>query len=55
MSKEGKVNSTCCRVHKDAELVPDSAGIRMYVRTTIMAKIWTTLSLLLFFQKQNLA
>jgi len=23
-----------CRVHKNAELVPDSAGMRMYVRTT---------------------
>jgi hypothetical protein len=34
MSKGGKVNSTCCSVHKNAELVPDSAGIRMYVRTT---------------------
>jgi hypothetical protein len=34
MSKGGKVNSTCCRVHKNAELVPDNAGIRMYVRTT---------------------
>jgi len=35
MSKGRKVNSTCCRVHKNAELMPDSAGIRMYVRTTI--------------------
>ena len=34
MSKGGKVKSTCCRVHKNAELVPDSAGIRMFVRTT---------------------
>jgi hypothetical protein len=34
MAKGGKVNSTCCRVHKNAELVPESAGIRMYVRTT---------------------
>ena len=29
----GKVNSTCCQVHRNAELVGDSAGIRMYVRT----------------------
>ena len=25
----GKVNSTCCQVHRNAELVGDSAGIRM--------------------------
>ena len=30
----GKVNSTCCQVHRNAELVGDSAGVRMYVRTT---------------------
>jgi len=30
----GKVNSTCCKVHMNAELVPDSAATRMYVRTT---------------------
>jgi len=34
IAREGKVNSTCCRVHKNAELVPDSGGVRMYVRTT---------------------
>ena len=34
MARGGKVNSTCCSVHKNAELVPDSAGVRMYVRTT---------------------
>ena len=39
MSKGGKVNSTCCRVHKNAELVPDSAGIRMYVRTTRQVRV----------------
>jgi hypothetical protein len=39
MAKGGKVNSTCCRVHKNAELVPDSAGIRMYVRTTRQVRV----------------
>jgi hypothetical protein len=34
MARGGKINSTCCRVDKNAELVPDSAGIRMFVRTT---------------------
>ena len=34
VARGGKVNSTCCSVHKNAELVPDSAGVRMYVRTT---------------------
>ena len=34
MPKGGKVNSTCCQVHKNAELVPDCAARRMYVRTT---------------------
>jgi hypothetical protein len=32
-------DSTCCRVHKNAELVPDSAGIRMYVRTTRQVRV----------------
>jgi hypothetical protein len=39
MARGGKVNSTCCRVHKNAELVPDSAGIRMYVRTTKQVRV----------------
>jgi hypothetical protein len=39
MAKGGKVKSTCCRVHKNAELVPDSAGIRMYVRTTRQVRV----------------
>ncbi len=39
MAKGGKVNSTCCSVHKNAELVPDSAGIRMYVRTTRQVRV----------------
>ena len=34
MARGGKVNSTCCRVHKNAELVPDSARMRMHVRST---------------------
>lgn len=29
-----KFNSTCCRVHQNADLVPDSARIHMYVQTT---------------------
>ena len=29
MARGGKVNSTCCSVHKHAELVPDSAGIHI--------------------------
>ena len=39
MSTGGKVNSTCCRIHKNAELVPDSAGMRMYVRTTRQVRL----------------
>ena len=39
MSTGGKVNSTCCRIHKNAELVPDSAGMRMYVRTTRQVRV----------------
>ena len=39
MARGGKVNSTCCRVHKNAELVPDSAGIRMYLRTTRQVRV----------------
>ena len=39
MSKGGKVNSTCCSVHKHAELVPDSAGIHMYVSTTRQVRV----------------
>jgi hypothetical protein len=39
MSKGAKVNSTCCRVHKNAELVQDNAGIRMYVRTTRQVRV----------------
>ena len=39
MSTGGKVNSTCCRVHKNVELVPDSAGMRMYVRTTRQVRV----------------
>ena len=35
MARGGKVNSFCCRVHKNAEFVPDSAGIRMYVCTHV--------------------
>ncbi len=42
MPRGGKVNSTCCRVHKNAELVPDNAGIRMYVRTTILCQAGTS-------------
>ena len=34
----GKVNSTCCRVHLNAELVSDSATMRMYVRTTKLVR-----------------
>ena len=34
----GKVNSTCCLVHRNAELVGDSAGVRMYVRTTKLVR-----------------
>ena len=34
----GKVNSTCCQVHRNAELVGDSAGFRMYVRTTKLVR-----------------
>ena len=34
----GKVNSTCCQVHRNAELVGDSAGVRMYVRTTKLVR-----------------
>jgi hypothetical protein len=41
MAKGGKVNSSCCRVHKNAELVPDSAVMMIL--------------LLLFLQKQSLA
>ena len=39
MSTGGKVNSTCCSVHKNAELVPDRAGVRMYVRTTRKVRV----------------
>jgi hypothetical protein len=39
MSKGGKVNSTCCSVHKNTELVPDNAGIRIYVRTTRQVRV----------------
>ncbi len=28
-----KVNSTCCRVHRNEELVQDNTGICMYVST----------------------
>jgi hypothetical protein len=34
MPRGGKVNCTCCQVHKNVELVTDRAGIRMYMRTT---------------------
>ena len=33
------VRTTSSRVHKNAELVPDSAGIRMYVRTTRQVRV----------------
>ena len=39
VARGGKVNSTCCRVYQNAELVPDSAGIRMYVRTTRQVRV----------------
>jgi hypothetical protein len=39
MSKGGQVNSTCCHVHKNAEFVPDRAGIHMYVRTTRQVRV----------------
>ena len=39
MARGGKVNSTCCRVHKNAELVPDSARIRMHVRSTRQVRV----------------
>jgi hypothetical protein len=39
MVRGGKVNSTCCRAHKNAELVPDSARMRMYVRTTRQVRV----------------
>jgi hypothetical protein len=39
LARGGKVNSTCGRVHKNAELVPDSTGIRMYVRTTRQMRV----------------
>ena len=35
----GKVNSTCCSVHQNAELVPDSARVRMYVQTTRKVRV----------------
>jgi hypothetical protein len=28
VARWGKVKSTCCRVHKNAELVPDSSGTK---------------------------
>jgi hypothetical protein len=31
MASGGKVNSTCCRVHKNAELVPDNTGMHVRV------------------------
>jgi hypothetical protein len=41
MARGGKVNSTCCSANKNAELVPDSAGVRvrMYVRTTRKVRV----------------
>ena len=39
MARGVKVSSTCCRVHKNADLVPDSAGIRIYVRTTRQVRV----------------
>jgi hypothetical protein len=47
----GKVNSTCCRVHKNAELVPDIAGIRMYVRTT--RQVWVDIEILVMYQSDR--
>ena len=39
MLKEGQVNSTCYSVHKNTELVPDSAGIHMYVCITRQVRV----------------
>jgi hypothetical protein len=39
MARGGKVNSTCCRDHKNAELVPDSASIRMFVRIARQVRV----------------
>ena len=39
MARGGKVNSTCCRVHKNAELVPDSVRTRMHVRSTRQVRV----------------
>ena len=39
MARGGKVNSTCCSANKNAELVPDIAGVRMYVRITRKVRV----------------
>ena len=47
ITRGGKVNSTCCCVHKNAELVQDNAGVRMYVRTT--RQMWADSEILVMY------